>query len=155
METPFIFGKLAVEQNFTNRDKERQRLTGNFSGLVNTVLISPRRWGKSSLVQKSAIDAMSADENLHVCFLDAFNIRAEEQFYLALASEVLKISASKIEMLIENANRLIGAFLPKLSFSPGNQDELSLSLDWKEVKKHQMPFWIWQRKLLRKKDGNW
>lgn len=136
METPFIFGKLAVEQNFTNRNQERQRLTGNFSGLVNTVLISPRRWGKSSLVQKSAIDVMSVDENLHFCFLDAFNIRTEEQFYLALASEVLKISASKLDAIIENAKRLIGAFLPKLSFSPANQDELSLSLDWKEVKKH-------------------
>lgn len=136
METPFVFGKLAVDQNFTNRDKERQRLTGNFSGLVNTVLISPRRWGKSSLVQKAALEAMETNENLHFCFLDAFNIRTEEQFYLALANEVLKISASKLDALIENAKRLIGAFLPKLSFSPGNQDELSLSLDWNEVKKH-------------------
>lgn len=136
METPFVFGKLAVDRNFTNRVKERQRLIGNFSGLVNTVLISPRRWGKSSLVQKAAIEAMEVDKNLHFCFLDAFNIRTEEQFYLALASEVLKISASKMDALIENAKKLIGAFLPKLSFSPGNQDELSLSLDWKEVKKH-------------------
>lgn len=135
METPFTFGKLAVEQNFTNRDKERQRLIGNFSGLVNTVLISPRRWGKSSLVQKSALEAMEADKNLHFCFLDAFNIRTEEQFYLALASEVLKISASKVELLIENAKRFIGAFLPKLSFGSGIQDGISLSLDWKEVKK--------------------
>jgi hypothetical protein len=135
METPFTFGKLAVDQNFTNRDKERQRLIGNFSGLVNTVLISPRRWGKSSLVQKSALEAMEADKNLHFCFLDAFNIRTEEQFYLALASEVLKISASKVELLIENAKRFIGAFLPKLSFDSGIQDEISLSLDWKEVKK--------------------
>ena len=136
METPFVFGKFAVDQNFTNRNSERARLSGNFSGLVNTVLISPRRWGKSSLVQRSALEAMSADKDLHFCFLDAFNIRTEEQFYLALASEVLKISASKLEVIIENAKRLIGAFLPKLSFSPGNQDELSLSLDWKEVKKH-------------------
>lgn len=136
METPFVFGKLAVDRNFTNRVKEKQRLIGNFSGLVNTILISPRRWGKSSLVQKAAIEAMEEDKNLHFCFLDAFNIRTEEQFYLALASEVLKISASKMDALIENAKRLIGAFLPKLSFSPGNQDELSLSLDWKEVKKH-------------------
>jgi len=136
METPFVFGKLAVDRNFTNRDKERQRLIENFSGLVNTVLISPRRWGKSSLVQKAALEAMSVDENLRVCFLDAFNIRTEEQFYHALASEVLKISDSKLDALIENAKRLLGAFLPKLSFSPGNQDEISLSLDWKEVKKH-------------------
>jgi hypothetical protein len=136
METPFVFGKLAVDQNFTNRDKERQRLIGNFSGLVNTVLISPRRWGKSSLVQKASLESIEADKNLHFCFLDAFNIRTEEQFYLALASEVLKISASKLDALIENAKRLMGAFLPKLSFSPGNQDELSLSLDWREVKKN-------------------
>jgi hypothetical protein len=136
METPFVFGKLAVDQNFTNRDKERQRLIGNFSGLVNTVLISPRRWGKSSLVQKASLEAMAADKNLRFCFLDAFNIRTEEQFYHALASEVLKISASKLDALIENSKRLLGAFLPKLSFSPGNQDEISLSLDWEEVKKH-------------------
>jgi len=136
METPFVFGKLAVEQNFTNREKERKRLIGNFSGLINTVLISPRRWGKSSLVQKSALEAKSADKSLRFCFLDAFNIRTEEQFYHALATEVLKISATKLEVLIENAKRFMGAFLPKLSFNPGNQDELSLSLDWKEVKKN-------------------
>lgn len=136
METPFVFGKLAVQQNFTNRDNERQRLLENFSGLVNTVLISPRRWGKSSLVQRVAEEAVVADKDLHFCFLDAFNIRTEEQFYQALASEVLKISATKLELLIENAKRLLGSFLPKLSFSPGNQDELALSLDWKEVKKH-------------------
>ncbi|MDP2337177.1 MAG: ATPase [Bacteroidota bacterium] len=136
METPFVFGKLAVDRNFTNRDKERQQLSGNFSGLVNTVLISPRRWGKSSLVQKAAGEAMSEDSDLHFCFLDAFNIRTEEQFYQTLASEVLKISASKLEVLLENAKRFMGTFFPKLSFSPGNQDELSLSLDWKEVKKH-------------------
>ncbi len=136
METPFVFGKLAVQQNFTDRDDERRRLSGNFSGLVNTVLISPRRWGKSSLVQRVAEEATSADKSLHFCFLDAFNIRTEEQFYQALASEVLKISATKLELLLENAKRLLGNFLPKLSFSPGNQDELALSLDWKEVKKH-------------------
>ena len=136
METPFVFGKLAVQQNFTNRDNERKRLSGNFSGLVNTVLISPRRWGKSSLVQRVAEESMAMDKDLHFCFLDAFNIRTEDQFYQALATEMLKISATKFELLLENAKRLLGNFLPKLSFSPGNQDELSLSLDWKEVKKH-------------------
>ena len=136
METPFVFGKLAVQQNFTNRDDERERLSGNFSGLVNTVLISPRRWGKSSLVQRVAEESMAVDKDLHFCFLDAFNIRTEDQFYQALATEMLKISATKFELLLENAKRLLGNFLPKLSFSPGNQDELSLSLDWKEVKKH-------------------
>jgi hypothetical protein len=135
METPFVFGKLAESSNFTNRDEECRQLIGNFNSLVNTILISPRRWGKSSLVQKAASIAMAENKELHFCFLDVFSVRTEEQFYQHLAKEVLKVSASKMELLLDNAGRYLGKFLPKLSFSPDDQNEISLSLDWKEVKK--------------------
>jgi uncharacterized protein len=135
METPFVFGKLAVNSNFTNRDDERQHLIGNFNSLVNTILISPRRWGKSSLVQMAANEAMAGNGELHFCFLDVFSVRTEEQFYQHLAIEVLKASSSKMELLLDNAGRFLGKFLPKLSFSPDPQNEISLGLDWKEVKK--------------------
>ena len=49
-ETPFIFGKIATEKNFTDRELETATLVQNFSSLINTIIISPRRWGKSSLV---------------------------------------------------------------------------------------------------------
>ena len=54
MKTPFVFGRIASEQEFTDRQVETQHLVNNFNGLVNTILISPRRWGKSSLVNKAA-----------------------------------------------------------------------------------------------------
>lgn len=135
MDTPFIFGRLAIKKNFTNREEEKSRLITNFLMLVNTTLISPRRWGKSSLVEKAAEEARKSDKNLRFCFIDAFNVRTEEQFYQLLATEVLKSSATKLEMLLENAKTFMGKFLPQLSFSPDNQGEVSLSLDWKEVKK--------------------
>lgn len=135
METPFVFGKLAVDHNFTNRTTERQQLIGNFNALTNTILISPRRWGKSSLVQMAANEAMRKDKELHFCFLDVFSVRTEEQFYQHLAIELLKASSTKIELLLENASRFLGKFLPKLSFSPDNQNSISLGLDWEEVKK--------------------
>lgn len=135
METPFVFGKLAVNENFTNRNEERLQLVRNFNSLVNTILISPRRWGKSSLVQMAANEAMASDSELHFCFLDVFSVRTEEQFYQHLAVEVLKASATKMEILLDNAGRFLGKFLPKLSFSPDSQNEISLSLDWKEVSK--------------------
>lgn len=135
METPFVFGKLAVNENFTNRGAERRQLIGNYDSLVNTILISPRRWGKSSLVQMAANEAMASDKELHFCFLDVFSVRTEEQFYQHLAVEVLKASATKMEILLDNAGRFLGKFLPKLSFSPDSQNEISLSLDWKEVSK--------------------
>lgn len=135
METPFVFGRLAVDQNFTNRENERKRLTGNFCSLVNTIVISPRRWGKSSLIQKAAGETMKAYKHIRFCFLDTFNVRTEEEFYQTLATVLLKVSGSKMEMILDHAKTLIGKFLPRISFNPDNHDEISLTLDWKEVKK--------------------
>ncbi|MGC9354083.1 MAG: AAA family ATPase [Mariniphaga sp.] len=135
MDTPFVFGRLAIKKNFTNRKEEEKRLINNFLMLVNTTLISPRRWGKSSLVEKAAEETRKSDKNLRFCFIDAFNVRTEEQFYRLLATEVLKSSATKLDVLLDNAKKFMGKFLPQLSFSPDNQNEVSLSLDWNEVKK--------------------
>ena len=81
METPFIFGKIATEKNFTDREKETADLVQNFMSLINTIIISPRRWGKSSLVNKAAKLAMAQDSNLRICHIDLFNVRSEEHFY--------------------------------------------------------------------------
>lgn len=136
METPFIYGKLAVLQNFTDREKEQNRLSENFTSLINTILISPRRWGKSSLVKKAADEVKSKNLKIHFCFLDGFNIRSEEDFYKSLAIEVLKASASKIDAIMKNAKIFLGKFLPVLSFSPDNLNSISLQLNWKEVRKN-------------------
>jgi len=134
MEVPFVYGRLAIEKNFTDREEERKRLISDFLMQVNVTLISPRHWGKSSLVEKAAGEAMKSDRNLRFCFIDAFNVRTEEQFYQLLATEVLKTSATKFEMLFDNAKSFMGKFIPGLSFSPDNQNEVSISLDWQEVK---------------------
>ena len=135
METPFVFGKIASDNNFTDREKETDQLIFNFTSLVNTVLISPRRWGKSSLVIRAAELAKKKDKTLRFCFIDIYNIRSEEQFYQLLAQEILRVSSSKIEGLMDNAKRFIGRFIPRISFSPEYSGEFSLELDWQEVKK--------------------
>ncbi len=135
METPFVFGKIASDKNFTNRKTELNQLILNFTSLVNTILISPRRWGKSSLVIKAAEEAQKKDKSLRFCFIDIYNVRSEEQFYQLLAQEILRASSSKIEGLMENAKKFMGHFIPRISFSPDSSNEFSLGLDWQEVKK--------------------
>lgn len=80
METPFIFGKIAKAQNFTDRVVETEELVNSFTSLINTIIISPRRWGKSSLVNKAAELAMERDSKLRICHIDLFNVRSEEHF---------------------------------------------------------------------------
>jgi len=135
METPFVFGKIASEKNFTDRKIETERLISNFISSVNTILISPRRWGKSSLVSKAAEVASRKNKNIRFCFIDLNNVRTEEQFYQQLATKVLNASATRTRIILENSRKFFGKFIPNITFSPDPSTELKLGLDWKEVKK--------------------
>lgn len=133
MDTPFVYGKLASKLDFTDRFVEREQLKTNFAASINTILISPRRWGKSSLVLQAAKEASKKNKELVFCYIDLFDVRSEEEFYLHYAEKILKASSTKVETLLENAKNVLGKFLPRLSFSPDGQTDFSLSLDWKEV----------------------
>lgn len=50
MADSFVYGRAVSEDNFIGREKETKLLEDNFNGGINTILISPRRWGKTSLV---------------------------------------------------------------------------------------------------------
>ncbi|MBN1789113.1 MAG: ATP-binding protein [Bacteroidales bacterium] len=135
MKTPFTFGKIVQDIDFTDREKETKRLVSNFNSSVNTILISPRRWGKSSLVLKAANTVKEKNRRIRFCFIDLNNVRTEEQFYQQLATEVLKASSTKIETILGNAKKFMGRFIPNITFSPDQISDITLSLDWKEVRK--------------------
>ena len=127
---PFIYGKTAETQNFTGREKEREHLAQNFFSLVNTTIISPRRWGKTSLVKKVAEQIMSDNKNIKVCLFDIFNVRSENEFYVHFAQSVVKSTSNRWEEWVENAKLFLSHLLPKITFSPGNQAEISFGIEW-------------------------
>ena len=91
METPFLYGRIAENENFTNRRNETEFLKKNFKGLINTVIISPRRWGKTSLVHKVAKLISEEEKIVIICQVDIFNCRTEEEFYIVFANFFIKI----------------------------------------------------------------
>ena len=135
MKTPFIYGKLAIGENFTNRKEELRKLKQNFLSGTNTILISPRRWGKSSLVLKATNEVIQLDRSKKVILIDLFNIRNEEEFYRVLAEHIMSAISGKLEDVIANVKRFLKQWIPKISLSPGSQQEFSLSFDWQELKK--------------------
>ena len=70
MSSPFIYGMSVEGENFTDRELETQRLKLNFEHGVNSILISPRRMGKTSLVKKVAGMTDSAD--IKVVYMDIY-----------------------------------------------------------------------------------
>jgi len=135
MKTPFTFGRLVVETDFTDRVAETRRLISNFNFSVKMILLPPRRWGKSSLVAKAAKSIQTKSKKSLFCMIDLNNIRSEEQFYKLLATKVLQQSSSKADAILENAKVFLGRFIPNISFSPNPETDIKLSLDWNEVRK--------------------
>ncbi len=135
MRAPFVFGRMANEINFTDREKETAHLAANFSSLVNTVLISPRRLGKSSLVVHAASKAMRQDKKLKCCFVDLFTVRNEEEFYRTLAEAVLKSTSSRTGDFIRKAGKYFSHIVPKFTYSPDPGSDIELGFNWEEVKK--------------------
>jgi len=136
MKTPFVFGRIAKDENFTDREVETNHLAGNFRSLINTIIISPRRWGKSSLVERAAGMAVKKDKSLRICRIDLFSIRSEEQFYVILATEVLRSASTKWEEAVESARKFLKQVVPKITLNADPANEFSLSFDWAEIKKN-------------------
>ena len=132
---PFMYGKIADGIEFTNREKETTQLLQNFHVGINTILVSPRRWGKSSLVQKVAESPLNKKKNIKYCFIDLFNIRTEQEFYEVYVRELLKVTANKWEERVAQAKKLFSKVIPQFTVGLSPDSEFSISLDWKEIQK--------------------
>ena len=105
LDSPFQYGKLAAGSTFVNRVREKQELKSNLYSGINTMLISPRRWGKSSLVKEAMKELVEERPDVRVCFLDVFTVRSEEEFYQLFAKEVIKCYGILKNALSENIYR--------------------------------------------------
>ncbi len=132
MSNPFVFGTATSDEQFTNRVKDTERLLANFKHGVSSIVISPRRWGKTSLVQK--VSSRARESNLKVVNIDIFSCRNAEDFQLLFATEVIKQTAGKWEEWVENVKRFLSALIPKISFGVDPQTDFAVSLDFSNPK---------------------
>ena len=123
---PFQFGVPVAGEYFIGRECEQKRLAENLRHGINTILMSPRRWGKTSLVNKVAKDVAAPD--LIVIRMDAFSCRSEYDFYNLFSAEILRQTTSRIEEWKELAKGFIERLTPKVSISSDAGLEISFSL---------------------------
>ena len=122
----FIFGKPVEGDFFTDREVESKRLEANFKGGISTFLLSPRRWGKTSLIKKVMKQVQS--EELKVVFVDVFKCKSPIEFAETVASAVLSQTATKAEEFIENAKAFLGRINFGVNLSPDPMSSFDIRL---------------------------
>lgn len=126
MKKPFIYGTSVEGDNFTDRVKETKRLKLDFENGLNTILISPRRMGKTSLVAK--VSKMIDNEDIKIVHMDIYDCRSEYDFLNRFASAILKATAGKMDMVASTIKEFLTRVVPTLKFSLDPASEFSLSL---------------------------
>lgn len=130
MNIPFAYGKIVEDADFTDRTDETAHLMGNFLSLTNTAIISPRRWGKSSLVAKAIKATQVEQKDILFVRMNVFKCDNPQEFYSLFAKKILEDISSSSEALLANAKEFIARLFPKLTIGdPLSQYELSLGVD--------------------------
>lgn len=127
-ENPFVFGKAVEGSYFTNRTKDAEHLEANLTHGINTILISPRRWGKTSLVKIVMANVIRPD--IKIIYIDVFSCKSEYDFYKMFASTIIQQTSSKIEEWMTTAKEFLSRVITKVAFSPDSIQEYSLSFEF-------------------------
>jgi hypothetical protein len=135
--SPFLFGRTVSDLGFTNREKDLDKLYKNLTQGINTMLISPRRWGKSSLVEKLILELKTKNPEIKVLNLDLFSVSSEEEFLEMFAREVIKASSTAWQEWIESAKDFFKQLTPVLTVGIDPVNDFSVGFDWNQLKKHR------------------
>ena len=127
-EAPFVFGVRVEGETFTDRRDETERLKMNFKYGVNTILISPRRMGKTSLVDK--VCSLTDGSEVRIARIDAFSCRSEYDFINSFATAVVRAASNRWEEWIENAKVFLSRLVPKISFGQDPLNDFSVTLEY-------------------------
>lgn len=101
VRNPFRFGDLALDEAFTDRERELRALEADMLNGQNVVIFAPRRYGKSSLVWRAA-QRLTAKKVL-VAQVDLMTAATKEQFAAKLAQSIYEEIASPLYRARERA----------------------------------------------------
>ena len=132
--SPFIFGNTVSIEAYTNRENEAHRLKQNLLGGINTILISPRRWGKSSLVERVLIDINKSDKKCKTVLLDLFTVNNEVEFFEIFTREVIKATSTKWEDWLHDTKSFLSNLVPTVHVGVNPHLDFTIKYEHEKVR---------------------
>ena len=123
---PFVYGEIVTAAAFADREDERARLAGDLADGQKVFLISPRRYGKSSLVRDVmrglarrkilTVEVTVASSSSYIGFLESY-------------AQALLAADTPVSRLRRWAADLLGAVRPELRFDadPGGRTKFAVA----------------------------
>ena len=124
VENPFVFGEIVDDANFVDRIEERDQLLRDLSDGQKVFLLSPRRFGKSSLV--AVVLLQLKKRHIHTVNLTVSSYASYAQFLEKFAEKVLR-AAGPWDRVKDWVTRFGRQVKPDINFNM-TTGEISVSL---------------------------
>ncbi len=136
MKNPFIYGEVVTGENFADRKSEIKELVRNLKDCEKIFLISPRRYGKTSLITNILAKLRAA--GIYTVYLDLYKATSLHRLLELYCREI----ASAVETKLEKAVHFIKEFLPGLrpKIIMNDEGKASIGIDYVNTKRDILRF---------------
>ena len=127
---PFYYGEVVTGENFTNRVDEIERLRTELCGGHNVFLISPRRYGKTSLIVNTLEQIKK--RGLFVFYMDLYKVASFRELVEAYAKGIVRSSRTKVEKISDFVKDLFPKIRPKIILGEDGMPSIEVDIKLKD-----------------------
>ena len=127
---PFFFGEVVTGENFTDRVDEVKRLTAELRGGHNIFLISPRRYGKTSLII-NVLEHLNR-EGLFTFYFDLYKVASLRELLEAYAKGVARSCTTRVERFSEFIKDIFPRLRPKIIIGSDGVPSIEVDIQLKD-----------------------
>lgn len=130
LRNPFVYQGYVSPTYFCDRTEETEELISNLQNGRNTVLISPRRIGKTGLIKNAFHHIMQTDKDARCIYIDIFATKNQHDFVELLTSAIAQEVMSKEKQAMKRLLEFFGSWRPVFSTDPiTGQPTVSVSIE--------------------------
>jgi len=124
MKNPFVYGEAVRGEHFTDRKSELQTIVRGLLGGERIFLISPRRYGKTSLILR-ALDELKS-HGFYTVYIDLYKVTSLQNFVEIYAREVARSVETKLEKAFNFLKKNLPGLRPKITIQPDGAATLGI-----------------------------
>ncbi len=127
---PFFFGEVVTGENFTDRVVEIKRLTAELRGGHNVFLISPRRYGKTSLII-NVLEHLNK-EGLFTFYMDLYKVASLQELLEVYVRGVARSSKTPVERFSDFIKEILPQLRPKIIIGSDGLPSIEVDLQLRD-----------------------
>lgn len=118
VKNPFIYQGYVSPEYFCDRTEETEELIANLQNGRNTVLISPRRIGKTGLIKNAFYRLKELEKDAKCIYIDIFATKNQHDFVQLLGTAIAQEVMSRERQAMKRLLEFFGSWRPVFSADP-------------------------------------